>query len=171
MLLFIFPLILVLLLSMPFLLVILTKKENTKGHWYPVTLKYLTNRKAALIKEYGVYSGVKKYFREFLIAAHFLWLIAIGKQNLLFVVAFTLLAIWTSYKTEYFVLIHRVYYKARYTSLAASILITLLLYAMLSGGISEGVFGFYGVLVIIFWHARLIAFRAIHWYRVVDKLG
>ena len=117
---------LVFLLGYPFLLVILTKKENEKGHWYPVSLKYLAYRKASLIHEDGMNLGTEKYIRELFIVWHLLLIMSLYQQDILLSVACILIVVWTSYETEYFNLVHRVYIKARYTSLISLFLIALL---------------------------------------------
>jgi len=147
----------------PYLLMKLTQKENTVGHWYPVTLLYLKHRKEYCDDNYGY----RRYFTELLnFLAYFMFIVAIFRKD--FDVAAVILAFagFISYQSEYFVLVHKLYKRAKTTTVISLILAGVCLYLAHKGHMGEGELLFYCFILAIIWHVRITVFRAVHWYKL-----
>ena|GEM_PF-3380079 len=147
----------------PYLLMRLTQKENTIGHWYPVTLLYLKHRSKYCYDNHNY----RRYPAELLnFAAYFMFILAIFRLNFEVAAVSLVFAGFISYQSEYFILIHKLYKRARTTTIFSIILAGWCLYLAKTDYLREGELSFYCFILVLIWHVRITVFRAVHWYKV-----
>ncbi len=153
----------ILIFCAPYLLMRLTQKENTIGHWYPVTLLYLKHRSELCDDSFGY----RRFIGELLnFAAYFSFLLAIYRQNFNVAAGCLAFAGFISYRTQYFILVHKLYRRARTTTTVGIILAVCCLYFAKTGQVGEGELSFYCFILAMIWHIRITIFRAVHWYKL-----
>ena len=153
----------ILIFCAPYLLMRLTQKENTVGHWYPVTLLYLKHRSEYLDDNFGN----RRFIAELLnFGTYFMFILAIFRLN--FEVAAVSLAFagFISYQSEYLILVHKLYKRARMTTIISLVLAGWCLYLAKTGHLGEGEFSFYCFILAMIWHVRITVLRAVHWYKI-----